>query len=313
MGKIFKNLINQGKYVILFGEKNLEKINFAESLCVYLYERKIISNYEIIRIFNENDYKYMEEKLYESYKYNNRIKIKNSIIVKFDIENDIYNYEFLIQIYQKYLIENNENNFYFIFIFDTKDEKAQDNEIRKETFINYFIKKIKEEHNKKLIFNINEEKNNIFYAGFNSTKYKFQYQGKREEDNKNKNIRPKEKINLSKEDSLYFFYFLIYNMPSGLPAKFLELIFDNYYNIKYNKKIIGNSNINNWKIIKDKKQFQENFKETKNIEICYEYIFKTLKIYTTILNCYINKNKKKVNNKGGIMHYIFNSYSYNNI
>ena len=91
MGKIFENLTNQGKYVILFGEKDIGKINFTESLCVYLYERKKIKSYEIFRIYSENDYKYMEYKLNERYKYNNMSMNKSIIIIKFDNENDIIN------------------------------------------------------------------------------------------------------------------------------------------------------------------------------------------------------------------------------
>ena len=65
MGRIFSNITNQGKYVILFGEKNLGKIDFTRALCVYLYDRKKIKSYEIFRINSKSDYKYMEFKLNE--------------------------------------------------------------------------------------------------------------------------------------------------------------------------------------------------------------------------------------------------------
>ena len=98
MGKIFFDLTNQNKYSILFGEKNLGKINFIESLCVFLYERKKIKSYEIYRIYSENDYKYMEYKLNEKYKYNDIYLNKNVIVIKFDNDNDIFNYQFFYQI-----------------------------------------------------------------------------------------------------------------------------------------------------------------------------------------------------------------------
>ena len=48
IGKIFNNIKNNENYAIFYGEKDLLKTDFAESLCVYLYERKIINNYEIL-------------------------------------------------------------------------------------------------------------------------------------------------------------------------------------------------------------------------------------------------------------------------
>ena len=92
MGKIFSNIINNGEYVILFGEKNLGKIDFTESLCVFLYERKKIKSYKIFRIYSEIDFKYMECILNKRNKYNNNTYInKFIIIIKFDNENDIIN------------------------------------------------------------------------------------------------------------------------------------------------------------------------------------------------------------------------------
>ena len=141
MGRIFKNITNKGKYVILFGEKNLGKIDFTKALCVYLYERKIIKSYEIFRIYYESDYKYMEYKLNGKYKNNNIYENKNVLIIKFDNENDIINYEYFILIYQKYLTDIIMHNYYFIFIFDSNEEKEEDK--IKEKYLNYFKIKLK--------------------------------------------------------------------------------------------------------------------------------------------------------------------------
>ena len=312
MGRIFENLTNKGKYVILFGEKNLGKINFTESLCVFLYERKKIKSYEIFRIYSESDHEYMNKKLIQKYKFYYNYSKKNVIVIKFDNENDIINYEYFNKIYERYLLNNNTNNFYFIFIFETKEEKDEKKIFDK--YINNFqdiIKKLEEKFNKKILFKLNDEKNNIFYAGFNTLENKLLYQENNFERNENKLENKNGK--LTKNDSSYFLCFLIYNMPDGLPDCFLELIFDDYYNIKYDYNLIVKSRINKWNVINNKKQFDENFKETKNIEICCEYIFKTLKLYTNILNYYIKKNRKRMNRKGGIIHYIYNSYSYKNI
>ena len=57
IGHIFNNIKNnENNFVIFLGEKYLEKMEFSESLCVYLYERDIIINYEIFRIISEFDF-----------------------------------------------------------------------------------------------------------------------------------------------------------------------------------------------------------------------------------------------------------------
>ena len=65
MGKIFNNIQENGKYIFLLGEKELLKTYLAESLCVYLYERKIINSYVIFRINSEFDFDYMIYKINE--------------------------------------------------------------------------------------------------------------------------------------------------------------------------------------------------------------------------------------------------------
>ena len=86
MGEIFNNIKNKEKYTFLLGDKDLEKIDFAESLCVYLFERKIIDDYEIFRINSDFDFNYMNDKINEinkKYEYSGNKKIN---IIKFDIE-----------------------------------------------------------------------------------------------------------------------------------------------------------------------------------------------------------------------------------
>ena len=309
MGRIFQNITEKGKYTILFGEKNLGIKDFAESLCVYLYERKKIKSYEIFSIYSEVDYKYMESKLNKknidiNYSLNKKVEI-----IKFDNENDIINYEYFIQIYQKYLIYNIESDFYFIFIFDTIEEKQVKEEEKINNYLFYFEKIIKDieiKNKKKSKFNLNEEKEKIFYAGFKLTE-------SNKEENKNLKKNEKDIILIKEKDKSYPLYFLLFNLPSGAPDCLLKLIFDNYYSFKDENRYLAKSKIDNWRIINNKRKFKENFKENKNIEICYEYIFKTLKIYTIILYFKIKKKQKNINRKGGIIHYIYNAFSYNEI
>ena len=90
-------------------------------------------------------------------------------------------------------------------------------------------------------------------------------------------------------------------MPFGLPNSFLELIF------KGKNQYLINKTLNNWKLIKD------NFKETSNIKECYIYLYRTLKLYTKLLNCLIQNNKEKIIYSKGTFHYVYNSYSTRDI
>ena len=228
----------------------------------FFTKEKKIKSYEIFRIYSESDHEYMNKKLIQKYKFYYNYSKKNVIVIKFDNENDIINYEYFNKIYERYLLNNNTNNFYFIFIFETKEEKDEKKIFDK--YINNFqdiIKKLEEKFNKKILFKLNDEKNNIFYAGFNTLENKLLYQENNFERNENKLENKNGK--LTKNDSSYFLFFLIYNMPDGLPDCFLELIFDDYYNIKYDYNLIVKSRINKWNVINNKKQFDENLKKLK--------------------------------------------------
>ena len=120
-------------------------------------------------------------------------------------------------------------------------------------------------------------------------------------------------INLEVNIFSYPLYYLLINMPSGLPDCFLKLIFDNYGYIIDDKNLIIKSFENNWNLIDKNKISYENLNANKNIEVCFKYLFKTLKLYTKLLIYFIEKNKEKINNRNGNIHYIFNSYSKRNI
>ena len=343
MGRIFNNITEHGNYVILFGEKELEKTNFIESLCVYLCERKVINSYYIFRINSEIDYKYMEIKINERNESTNK---KNVKVIKFDNENENINFENLIKIYNSYLIDI-RNDLYFIFIFDKKENKQKTENDDKKTDYKDYIENIFKQMNKK----INLDYENLFYSGLNEkfshyllshllnkteidlnedekgslvikAKHrpkeikkiaKLLVQGKSVEEIINNEITIQKKETIE-DDRAYELYCLLSNMPSGLPDCFLNLVFDDYFNIKYNNQIITKSKANyNWKLIIKDKIFYENFKLKKNIQSCYVYFFKLLKLYTILLNIFIGKNKYKMNFKDGNIHYICNSYSFKDI
>ena len=343
MGRIFNNITKNGNYVILFGEKELEKINFTESLCVFLRERKVINSYKIYKINTEIDYKYMEININEKKEVNNK---KNVKVIKFENEDDNINFKYLINIFNKYLI-NTINDLYFIFIFNKNEDKQEKGINEKISDYKEYIENIFKQINQKI--NLNYE--NLFYAGLNNrcsnyllnhllnkTEIDLHHTEKNSLLNKAKH-RPKEikniielltqgksveeiikneikipKNGIIENDRAYELYFLLFIMPSGLPDCFLNLIFDDYFNIKYDNKMITKSKNNyNWNLIMNNKRFYENFKLKKDIQSCYEYIFKALKLYTILLNFFIEKNKYNINYRDGNIHYIYNAYSYKEI
>ena len=148
IGRVFNSIYNKEKYFIFFGEKGMAKLDFAETLCVYLYERKIIDNYTILRINTKEDLNELKGTIKKEIENNktNFNKKKNIKVVKFDNEQRETNFKNYKAIYWNYL----NNIFYIIFIFDMEDN---------EDWIEY-KKALKEKLDLK-------NDNNLFYAGVN--------------------------------------------------------------------------------------------------------------------------------------------------
>ena len=116
-------------------------------------------------------------------------------------------------------------------------------------------------------------------------------------------------IELNENNSSFPLYYLLLNLPLGLPNSFLELIFDNYKNINDDNNLIIKKISNNWNYINYDERLEGNFKEKKYMDKCYISIFRTLKLYTRLLIFFIKKNQDKIIYKNGNIHYLFNSYS----
>ena len=340
IGRIFNNISNNGNFSILFGEKGLEKINFVLALCIYLSQRKIINSYEIFRLYSEIDYLFMINKLNENNKSSkiNKHQKKDIIVVKFYNNENIFN-----KIYQEFCNYKFSNKLYFIFIFTIKDydKKIEINIEKKELFMKYIEKYIEKKDE------INFLKNS-YYVGL-SEKYSelllnyftkdINLNEQESKDlllkakNKPKNIKlinillhqgksvdeilKMEKLYISSikliNKSSYLLYYILTIMPSGLPDCFLKLIFNDYNYIIDDKHLIIKHPENNWNAINRNKLLDEYWNESEYINKCYKYLFKSLKLYTQLLNYFIEKNKDKINNKYGNIHYIYNSYSNNDI
>ena len=338
MGRIINSINTDEDFAVFFGEKGLLKLDFTESLCVYLYERKVINNYEIFRIYSELDFTDMKNKINDENQKLKLINQKNVKVIKFDNNNFENNIKYFKEIYQNFCKKENIYKLFFIFIFNWEDE-------------NDFKKSLEEKLNNneeiKLIIN-----QNLFFAGLKEDDYYYLFKKYLKDSNiqltktQQKNLLKKEPAtpqNIKKiceqllegksiQDMLqiknfqefkesrenqqkltYLLYHLLSNMPSGLPESFLKLIFDDYDNIEDDKFFIESSQENDWAIIKRNKFFYAYFKEIKYLEDCYKNLLKVLKIYTELLKNFIAKNRKKINNKYGNIHYIYNSYNKGDI
>ena len=331
MGKIFHDITNNGNYAFLLGSKELLKTYFAESLSVYLYERKVINSYEIFRINCDFDFYYMFDKLNKFIKDENIERTKKNIkIIKFDIVNkDKKCYDYLNEIYKKFISLDN-NGLYFIFILDIENQSKEQLEqiIPKEINENVFYPKLDEHFSIKLLNYFIEgksikirkiEKRDLVkdIAKYNPKYIKLiselLLQGETVENIKKMQELKLTDIDIIKEESSFSLYYLLLNMPSGLPDIFLKLIFKNYDSITDEKNIIIKSPINNWNLINKNKKFKDNFKESKFMETCYIHLLDTLILYAKLLNFFINEKKEKVKYGNGNIHYVFNSYSDRNI
>ena len=333
MGKIFNNISKNGSYVFIYGEKEQEKVNFAETLCVYLSERKIIGDYKIYNITSKSNYNYMVNEIDKSIEYN-KIKVnkKNVKIIKFNFPNNSDNTKYLNEIFKKYIIGKYNNELYFIFIFDFVEEK----DIKFTKYIEESLKGIIQKKNDEYIFNAGYNlysAQKLFYKLTKDIKLnltekdrddlltkiaKFKpkniriicelfNQGKTIEEIKNMDKLVIQNIKIDYRSLSYPIYFLLVNMPSGLPDSFLILIIENYASIFDDQNLITKKN--NWNIINENKIFDENWNDRENIKIYYKCLFKTLELYTKLLNYFIEKNREQIKYRGGIVHCIFNSYS----
>ena len=82
MEKIY-NIITENKenshFIIIYGEREIGKLDFSETACVYLFERKLISKYEKIELKNNYDLDIIKYKISN---YNKVLKEKIIIIIK---------------------------------------------------------------------------------------------------------------------------------------------------------------------------------------------------------------------------------------
>jgi len=327
--KGIKDIDNDKKFSVIYG-KGAEKLDFAESLCVHLFERMFIYNYEI---FNESEVgdgilEIIGSTIDEMEQHAKYCRKKAIIVIKIEDEKKIVNIK-----------ENfaNYSNCYFIIVIDKEDIKPIEN-------INCFNALLKEDNalvlfnelyasygrdpknltpaEKQTLLKRSNPKNNLYEPKKISKVVDECILGiKSDEINIEDNTIKKRTISLKPSDA---YLFLLSKMPSGLPDCFLQLIFKN----NFDDELISKYTMNNWNYfntdinfeeleIKEEKQepIKEDNKTNKQItfedfeKYCMEYMLKALKLYAKLLYYYIEKDRNEIIYPDENIHFLFNSYN----
>ena len=326
--------INKSHFIIIYGDREIGKQDFAESVCVHLYERKIIKDYDgCFIISNEYDLNYIKNKIIN---YNKNQKEKIIVILKIDYSLDENKSFFLANkiLQNENIIEN--NNLYFIILIST-----QKHDIGKEIKGSPCIIDLKLNGDSaiKLVQKLGD------YLGFRekflyeltkkeSLLQKFIYQPKiiktiLDLANEINDITKLEKIVLNddfndrsrtgyfellmEKSNIFKIYYLLSIMPSGLPESLIKLIYPDYDKIMKDedvRQLLFYSDPNdNWKHIKDFIKDNSVFEKKGKSELKSECISNCLRVYSKLLFFYIENNRENICFPDTNIHYIFNSYN----
>ena len=303
--KVYKDLVNNEhiKYTVIYGKKGTGKLDFAESLCVFLFERDIIYDYEIFNEIEDIIIESIEIKIKEiekKKKYNNK---KMILIV------NIYQDEKLV----KKIVNKYKNNYYFIFLID----KEKLNEIKD----NCFDSLIKED-NAIMLFeelsknygrpiNNDDGKFNGIFEDLNELKTinkLFDYyikEGKLIKVSELKKMKEmKIKIEKKSLTPICAFLFLLSKMPDGLPDCIVQIIFDKEIDESFNDDSISKHTMNKWNYINTEIEFEEKYEK-----YYIRHFLKLLKLYCKLLCFNIEKDRKEIKYPDENIHLIFNSYN----
>ena len=322
--------------IVLFGEKGFKKKYFAESTCVFLFERKIIHKFDFFLITSDFDYEKMKEKIYKNEKMitNNKtvIIVKFTQIEKFNLNTKIEK------------IKNDFKDFknlYFIIICDlilnlinnkgVKDERKNvkyfDAKIRNPEFlVDYYYNLYKGNYklNKDALYTLNQALGNKRMKPKQLEKIAklIAFENKTINDiidiieNKQEELFHSEKKNvliLNEENKeIYSKYYFLSKCISGLPDCFMSLIFDKNEKNKntISENLIKINKRNDWKYIeKDIIFTDENNNNIDMIEYAKKHISKSIKIYAVLLDHFIEQNRNDIYFRDSNIHLIFNSFN----
>ena len=326
--------INNIHYIIIYGSEDTGKRNFSRSVCLYLYERKVIAGYKYFEIKQSiSSYKEIKELIH---KWNNSIE---KFVIIIELNNNYL--EKSIDKVNEFLNEPSfslPNIYYFILLTSENDKITYSIECSfnhykiinlEELTVNYSLNlltalccyygyskylanlKLKEKINLIEIIPRKTFKKMNELAELIGQNKKFE-QIKKIIQNANSNIIELEQNELGKimEKNISKIYFLLSIVQNGLPLSIIKLYEPQFESIKEEEdenKLIFTEADNNWYII-------EEFRKMNIIRLIPEdkrkiNIRKIIKIYSRSLFYFINKNWKKVCFPDSEIHYNFNSYN----
>ena len=316
-------------FIIIRGNYGIGKQYFAESVCIYLFERKKIKGFSMIEI------KESKEELCNKVKeltYNGKNSDgKYIVVVKLS-----YNLEKPIEILNEILNENNIINpyFYYIILITHSDKIGYSIEHKENIYKIIYLEDLNIKSSEKLLIDLCENYHCQLYYSELTQKQREELLKKTNYSRKKinelaeliykhytydqilNNITNLDTNNISHEQNelrrimeteISRIYFILSIMPSGLPLSILNLYEQNFTEIIKQDKQDIIINENNWFSIKDgsyRKYIFEIMLEDKRKDC----IMNALEIYSKLLFYYINKTREKICFPDSNIHYQFNSY-----
>ena len=326
--------VNNIHFIILHGTYEVGKQNFAESLCIYLFERKIINGFSNIEI------KESKEELYNRVmdlthngqnsdgKYIVVVKINYYLDKPIELVNDILNDNRILN-----------PNFYYIILLITQTDKidylihSQEKckiiylmNLNQTSAIQLLVdlcdsygysmnlKKLNDEDKIKDLIEltgysrkqINELAELIgIYNDYEKIKAIMQ-----SEELFNGNINIQNEIRLMLDKDISRIYCLLSIMSFGLPESMLKLFEPNFKEIineEDEENLIANEPNYNWYTIIENRYKKEIFEITDDKK--KECIIKCLEIYAQLLFYFIKKTREEIYSHDSNIHYNFNSYN----
>ena len=327
--------INNIHFIIIHGAFEVGKRDFAESVCIYLFERKIINDYWMIDI---RESKELVKKVKELTDNGKNSDGKYILVIKIN-----YNLEDPIYILNDILKDKNILNpyFYYFILLVTKDEEIGHLiEFQENKYKIIYLENLNKILAKKLLFDLcsaygyssnfkilNEKDNQIDdlleMVGYSRKNINILVEiiGKYNDFEKIKDIIQTEDFNDNSdikneirklmEKDISKIYFVLSFMPYGLPSSIFKLYspdFQKIINEEDEEKLISINPNNNWYTIIEKRYKREIFDlmpESKRKEC----ICKCLEIYAKLLFYFIKKTREKICFPDSNVHYHFNSYN----
>ena len=325
--------INNIHFIILHGTYEVGKQNFAESICIYLYERNIIHGYSMIEIKESKDE--LCDKIKQLSHYYENLEGKYLVVVKIN-----YNLQNPIELLNKILDEKSilYPNFYYMILLITQNDKIEFDLTHCQTkykiiyLMNLTLKSaeslleglcdsygytmnllnLKENQLIELLEIIDCSRKKVADLAELIGKYNnFEKLKKVLMESNDNNINIQSELGLLRQKEILKLYYLLSIMNYGLPESMINLFNPSFRKIileQDEERLIYIEQDSKWYIIlenrykKDICDLVENEKKEDCISIC-------LKIYSKLLFYYIRENGSKVCFPDSDIHYNFNSYN----